>query len=331
VQSNVRAILEGAFMSAIFLVLFFIAFYTPLSVIAAFVLPVPLSIYGYRHSVRMGALVVFVVIFLSFIFTNFPGLFIALPAAVMGLIMGIAYRRKKPAGQVLILGTLTGLVLLFVSVGLAMLIVRMNPLADMIKGFHTLVNQMITDMQAQIDRSLSQIPANQRNDAQARQLLQTRESLEQMKVLATTFISAVIPGVLIFSSFISAFMNHVFFRRILKRMGIQIQALPALHDLRFPRLFLYYYLIALFLFMMKGLQSYHYLYMVVVNVMFLLQFLISIQALGFVAHWIHKRNVSKGLLIVAVILFLIPPFSYILLLVGVLDLGFNLRKRFFGQ
>jgi len=67
----------------------------------------------------------------------------------------------------------------------------------------------------------------------------------------------------------------------------------------------------------------------VLNVMIVLQLLFSVQALSFIAYWIYKRNLRKGLLIVPVILFLIPPFSYILLLIGVLDVGFNLRNRFF--
>jgi uncharacterized protein YybS (DUF2232 family) len=81
--------------------------------------------------------------------------------------------------------------------------------------------------------------------------------------------------------------------------------------------------------MIKDVQDYRFLYMVVLNVMIVLQLLFSVQALSFIAYWIYKRNLRKGLLIVPVILFLIPPFSYILLLIGVLDVGFNLRNRFF--
>ncbi|GEN34670.1 hypothetical protein ADA01nite_21300 [Aneurinibacillus danicus] len=328
-QSNVRAILEGAFMSAIFLVLFFAAFYTPLSVVAAFALPVPFSVYGYRHDARMGALTVFVAVVLSFLFASFPGLLLALPAAVMGLVMGIAYRHKKPAGHVLILGTVVELVFVFVSVGLIMAVMQTNPVDDMVRGMGQISNQVITDMQAQLDNSLKQLPGDQKNSAQAEQLVQFRESLENMKTQIPSLISAMIPGLLISSALFSSLINHVLFRRIAQRMGMQIQALPALHNLRFPRSILYYYLIVLVLFMIKDVQDYRFLYMVVLNVMIVLQLLFSVQALSFIAYWIYKRNLRKGLLIVPVILFLIPPFSYILLLIGVLDVGFNLRNRFF--
>ncbi|ERI04849.1 hypothetical protein HMPREF0083_05927 [Aneurinibacillus aneurinilyticus ATCC 12856] len=331
VRSNVRAILEGAFMSAIFLVLFFVAFYTPLSVVAAFALPVPFSIYGYRHDTRMGVLTVLVAAILSFIFTSFPGLLISLPAAVMGLVMGIAYRKQKSARYVLVLGMVTQLAFIFVSIGIVLAITQTNPVNDMIEGMGKLSNQMLTEMQGQVDHSIKQLPPEQQNGIQGKQLARVKESLESMKVQLPVLISAILPGLLISSSLLAALINHGLFRKVLQRMGTQIQALPALHNLRFPRSILYYYLIVLFLFMIPELHTYRFLYTVVLNVMIVLQLLFAVQALGFVAYWIHKRNVSKGLLILAVILFLIPPFTYILLLIGVLDVGFNLRNRFFNN
>ncbi|AMA71472.1 DUF2232 domain-containing protein [Aneurinibacillus thermoaerophilus] len=328
-QNNVRAILEGAFVSAIFLVLFFIAFYTPLSIVAVFALPLPLTVYGYRHEAKAGGLAAFVTVFLSFIFAGFPGLLLSFPAAVMGLVMGVAYRKKKSAGQVLMIGTLVELTFMFVSIGLALAVMKINPLDDMIKAMREISEQVLTDMQKQIENSVSQLPEDQRNEAQTKQLAQLKESLGMMKAQVTSLITAIIPGLLISSSLLSALINHAFFRRISQRMGVQIQSLPALHNLRFPRSILYYYFIVLFLFMIKGLQDYHFLYMAVLNIMLVLQLLFFVQGLGFIAYWIHQRNASKGLLFIAVILFLIPPFTYILLLIGVLDVGFNLRNRFF--
>jgi len=145
-------------------------------------------------------------------------------------------------------------------------------------------------MQAQLDNSLKQLPGEQKNSAQAEQLVQFRESLENMKTQIPSLISAMIPGLLISSALFSSLINHVLFRRIAQRMGMQIQALPALHNLRFPRSILYYYLIVLVLFMIKDVQDYRFLYMVVLNVMIVLQLLFSVQALSFIAYWIYKRN-----------------------------------------
>ncbi len=328
-QSNVRAMLEGAFMSTIFLVLLLLTVYTPLSIVAAFALPVPFSLYGYRHDTKMGIITVSVAVMLSFIFTSFPGLLLSLPAAVMGLVMGIAYKKKKPAGQVLVLGMLTELAFMFVSFALVIAIMQTNPVNDMIKGMQMMSNQVFTQMQAQVDQSINQLPPDQKNGAQGNQLRQMKESMESMKTQLPSIISSIIPTILITSSLLAALANHALFRRIAQRMGMQIQALPALHNLRLPRSVLYYYLIVLFLFMIKEIQDYRFLYMIVQNAMFLMPLLFSVQALGFFAYWIHRRNRSKGLLVLVVILFLIPPFSYILLLIGVLDVGFNLRNRFF--
>jgi uncharacterized protein YybS (DUF2232 family) len=331
VQNNTRAILEGAFMSAIFLVLFWVAFYTPLGIITTVALSVPFMVYGYRHPARMGVLVVFVAVFLSFIFANISGVLVSLPSAVTGLVMGIAYRRKKEAGQVIVLGMIAQLVLSLAGIGLTMAIIQTNPIDDMIKGMQEVTNQTISEMQRQIDQSIHQIPADQQNGPQAKQLAQMKESMEQVKTQMSGLLPMVIPAFFIIFSLFSALLNHALFRLILRRMGAQIQALPALHNLRFPRSILYYYLIVLFLSMMQGLQEYHFLHMVVLNLMFIMPLLFFIQGLGFIAHIIRRRGLSRGLLVVAVILFLIPPFSYILLLIGILDVGFSLRNRFFRQ
>lgn len=330
-QSNVRAMLEGAFMSTIFLVLLLLTVYTPLSIVAAFALPVPFSMYGYRHDTRMGLITVSVAVLLSLIFTSFPGLLVSLPAAVMGLVMGLAYKKKKPAGHVLVLGMVTELAFMFVSFGLIIAVMQTNPVTDMIKGMQTMTDQVVTQMQAQVDQSIGQLSPEQKNGLQGKRLQKMKESMENMKTQLPALISSIIPTILITSSLLAALANHALFRRIAQRMGMQIQALPALHNLRLPRSVLYYYLIVLFLFMIKGIQDYTFVYMIVQNAMFLMPLLFGVQALSFIAYWIHRRNRSKGILILAVILFLIPPFSYILLLIGVLDVGFNLRNRFFQQ
>lgn len=140
----------------------------------------------------------------------------------------------------------TQLAFIFVSIGIVLAITQTNPVNDMIEGMGKLSNQMLTEMQGQVDHSIKQLPPEQQNGIQGKQLARVKESLESMKVQLPVLISAILPGLLISSSLLAALINHGLFRKVLQRMGTQIQALPALHNLRFPRSILYYYLIVLF-------------------------------------------------------------------------------------
>jgi uncharacterized protein YybS (DUF2232 family) len=53
-----------------------------------------------------------------------------------------------------------------------------------------------------------------------------------------------------------------------------------------------------------------------------------LQGLSFVAYFTHIKKFPKAFLIIAVILtFLLPFVLYIVRILGIIDLGFNLRKR----
>ncbi len=326
-QNRIRGMVEGAFMSAIFLVLFLLAFYTPLGALAVFALPVPFTIYGYRHSIRLGIMALAVAVLLVFIFANITGLIVALPSAVLGLAMGAGYRLRKSIRQVIVRGTLVSLVFLFLSIGFSIYVFHVNPVDVINKIFVSVIGQV----QSQVDAMIQHPPAGQGSAESVQKLEQTRQMLSKAKEQVPLMTAVILPASLILSALVSALLNHAISRRVLKRMGTQIEALPALHHLRFPRSILYYYLIVLVLVMIPDVSHYRFLYMIAMNGNVLLQTLLFIQGLGVIAYLIHVRGWNKALLIGAVILFLIPSFTYILIIVGMVDIGFDLRSRFFQK
>ncbi|WP_027415055.1 DUF2232 domain-containing protein [Aneurinibacillus terranovensis] len=315
-RNNVRELLEGAFMSAVFLILFLLTFYTPLGIASVFVLPVPLTLYAYRHSGK-GRLVTFLaVMFLSFIFTSFSGVTLALPAAVLGLVMGGAYRNRKPSGQVIILGTIVSLALFFISLTISIWIFHVNPIELAVNASKEAIKQIQAQMGAVVDGQRAAQPGQQQS---LQQLLQTVPGLMRM----------IIPSSAILYSLLSAVANHAISRRVLKRMGTLIQPLPPLRDLRFPRSILYYYFIVLLMLAVPAISQYGFLHAVAVNVNLLMIFAFLLQALSLVAALFYRKGWSKALLVVVVLIFLLSPFAYILILVGMIDVGFNLRNRLF--
>ncbi|MFZ7942368.1 DUF2232 domain-containing protein [Neobacillus sp. 19] len=61
----------------------------------------------------------------------------------------------------------------------------------------------------------------------------------------------------------------------------------------------------------------------------MLEFFLIFQGLAFVFFIFHQRSVAKGLGVLVVILsFTIPIARYIIMLLGITDLGFDFRKQF---
>ncbi|BAU26292.1 uncharacterized protein YybS (DUF2232 family) [Aneurinibacillus soli] len=328
-QSNVRGLLEGAFMSAIFLVLFLISFYTPLGFIAIMALPVPMTVYGYRHPLKQGLLTVLAAVLLTFVSAaGVAGVLISLPAALVGIGMGYIYRKKNNAGQALITGTVIGLVTVFISIGISLLFLQINPIDTAVTAMKKMTETMFQGMEAKLNASLQQLPQAQREGAQGHQITAMQERIKMMEQELIPMVSMIIPASLIGSSLLTALLNHVLSSRVLQRMGANAPALPAIRHLRFPRSVLYYYLIALIIPVFIGPVKYPFVRMAVMNISILLQYAIIIQGFAVFAYWAHKKNWRRAGLIVAGCIFLIPPFTFILTLIGILDAGLDLRGRF---
>jgi uncharacterized protein YybS (DUF2232 family) len=72
-----------------------------------------------------------------------------------------------------------------------------------------------------------------------------------------------------------------------------------------------------------------YLYTAIINLTYILQFLMIFQGYTFLFSFFHHNGLSKSVsVIIAIVTFLIPIFLYIIGILGIIDLGFDLRKKF---
>jgi uncharacterized protein YybS (DUF2232 family) len=69
--------------------------------------------------------------------------------------------------------------------------------------------------------------------------------------------------------------------------------------------------------------------MAIINMTYILQFLMILQGYTFMFYYFDKKGFSKAISItIAIVSFLIPIFLYIVGILGIIDLGFDLRKGF---
>ncbi|PZD96602.1 DUF2232 domain-containing protein [Paenibacillus sambharensis] len=134
-----------------------------------------------------------------------------------------------------------------------------------------------------------------------------------------------LPVMLIIVSFVYAAVTHFLARRALRTAGIEVAAFPQAKDWMLPRSFVFYYLIVILFDLFMTTKDNTYFSVVIINLLPLLRFAFTVQAIGFFFFLAAQKNwprVVPLLLTVPVLLF--PPLS----LIGVIDVAFPLRKSF---
>lgn len=225
------------------------------------------------------------------------GLFFLVPAIVMGHL----YRKGASAAKVI---RTVGMVLL-VQLMLELLLFQMIFDLSLMNEFGNIIRTTFNDMMT------PELAAAGWNEELTEQLIQT--------------VMNVIPLIFIMFSFLFAVLSHYIARRAVLRSGIEVPAFPLAKDWRLPRVLVIYYLIAYVadLFLRNGDDS--FIAVAVMNLVPLLSFLFTIQAIGFFFFIAHERGWSKAVpILIAIPVLLIPPLS----LIGVLDTAFPIRKSF---
>lgn len=323
-RNKTRSIVEGAIINGIFMIMLILAMYTPLAYILVFFLPVPFIIYTQRHDLKSVFITSLAALVLSFIIGGLIYLSFIFIMIIPGILMGVAYRKNMSAWNVIIRGTLG-----YVGVYLLMLVVakylfHIN-IPGMISDFVEQVNKLV---QNNVDTLLQTMPPDQ--SAESVQQLETiKEALNQNFNLMKETISAILPSGLIIHSFMQALVNHVISRRVLKRLGTEVKALPPFQELHMPRWILYYYFIVLILLLIPDIKNYGFLYNVAMNGIVIFNTLLTVLGLAVAYKYWITRGWNRGFFIVLVLILLfLTPFHLFFLYIGIIELLFHLRKRF---
>ncbi|SDS82346.1 Uncharacterized conserved protein YybS, DUF2232 family [Paenibacillaceae bacterium GAS479] len=225
------------------------------------------------------------------------GLFFLVPA----IVMGHYYRTDKPVRS-----RMTAVLVSIVAIVLLELLV-FDAVLDL---------SVIGALQDQI-RSVANTVASE----PAVSSLWTPEMIDQL-VESTV---QVIPQALLLSAFMLTAVAQYISRRALSSYGINVKGLPPAHEWRVPRLLVTYYLIALLLQLIVPAGDDSFMTTALVNLVPLLRFVFTVQAIGFFFFLAHEKRWPKGVpIFIGFLLLLFPPLS----LIGVLDAAFPIRKSF---
>ncbi|WP_191559840.1 YybS family protein [Metabacillus idriensis] len=306
-MKRVNVLTEGAILLALFTVLTLMTLYLPL--IGAFLmvfLPLPFILYSVRHGIKAAVTLMAASILITLLVGSLFALPLSLTYAISGIVMGYFYKKKQTSGA-LIGGTIAFLISFVVMYAASAAFFQIDPIKEATGSMDETI-EMARSMMAAIGQEANEAAINQIE--------------EQMK-----YIGYLIPSVLVSVSFIFALLSHAATIPVLKRLKIQVVPLKPFREWKLPTSIVWYYLIVSFL-LFFDLENGTFLFIAVLNLMFVLQVLLVVQGFSFIFFYSYVKKYSKALPVAAIILSLILPIlMYIVRILGIIDLAFNLRGR----
>jgi uncharacterized protein YybS (DUF2232 family) len=308
---NVRKLTEGAILLAAFTVLLLVCIYVPIiGAILNIFLPLPFILFATRNNLKSIFVFVVASILLSFITGAVVSLPLTLAYGLTGAIMGYFIQKNKSRTIILLSGTVVFLVNIVIQYVVTTSFFHFDIIDKFIKMFHQSI-----DMYSQTLKDMGK-------EKQGKPVIDRLEKgVDLMKTL--------VPSVFVMSSFLVVFFIQLLSLPVLKRFGIKVENWKPFREISLPKSLVWYYLFTVMANLIMHPVSGTYLYNALVNLTYILQMFMFFQGLSFIFYFFYQRGMPKSLPVIIFIFSLTNPnFLYIIGILGIIDLGFDLRKRF---
>lgn len=287
---------DGVILCVFFTVLI-ASLFTPFSIVTIWFLPLPFFLYTAKHSWPSAVPPAAAIGVLSMILLHPLWIFGILFAAATGMVMGAFYRSSASTG--------TDVVLAGLVVGAAVLLLG---LAAAQYGFG-LLSEFQRLWQEQWDLVAEMV----------------QNSVPEASVPPLPPLSAVLPLFLSVLTVPTVLLSAWAGRRFLVRSGFPEKRLPPFHRWRFPKSFLFYYLVSCVAAFLFDAESWAYSFFA--GSFMILDILFAVQGLSFLSFLLHRKGLSRGWLWLAVFALFLPPAAFLLLVLGIMDVGTRMRER----
>ena len=308
-NNQTKKLAQGAMMAAVFALLIAISYYVPaLWIITTIISPLPIAWYSasYERSQAISMTIVAIAI------TFFLGGLLILPSAIVfgvaGLVIGDAIRLKKSK---LYLFIATSLAILFTFAIIYLISIRLFNV-DFIKDSFELWRE-------------SFIQAINLSEQVSGQVVMSKDQID----LTVNIINAIIPAFITIIVALLALTIISINLPLLKRFKINVPKFSQFKSMRLPKAVLWYYLIVLTVTIFINPAVGTPLYVIILNFSVILWVLLTLQGVSFIYFVIDEKELPKFLKVLTA--FFSIPFYSIILLVGVFDLGFNIRQMIVGK
>ncbi|PSL45922.1 uncharacterized protein YybS (DUF2232 family) [Salsuginibacillus halophilus] len=277
-----------------------------LGLVLIWLLPLPLMIFTVRQGLKPAVVLWLILTAVTFLITGLLGLPALLLFAAAGVVAGELIRRRQDAFTVWIgtsLSYIAGLLLVYLG---SILIFEFDPvvamqdwLAGSISTAESLAGSLGQDTEAQL------------------------EEIQEMLGMVADMAPMILVLLGITMALVTQGIGHLAF----SRLNMPLQRFPAFRLWQMPRAFLWYYLVTLIL-VLIGVPDDSAMYPVLWNVHPLLEIAMFVQGATVIFFFAYTRRVKMVFPVLLLIISFVMPFLlYLIRILGIIDLGFNLKSR----
>lgn len=287
----------------VFMGLTLISVYLPVLALVGLLLSViPIAWFRAKHSRNSTFLLVVFSLIAAVLLGSYPGLFVAMVTVPIGFIIGDGLARRQSK------------VYLFISTAIVLMLTSVMQLA---------LTQFLFSINL-IEEGIDQLRAS---------YIQVGEMMESVGQLPNDFdeivrtslqtFSLVLPGYFIAMMFVAALVYISIALPILRKLKVPVPRFAAFRHFQLPRAVIWYYLIVSLLSLFAIFEAGSFGEMILVNAVFIFRALLFLQGISLVHFYFHHQSWPKWGAIATTIVLI--PFYSIVVIIGVIDLGFRLR------
>ncbi|EPD50904.1 hypothetical protein HMPREF1210_02412 [Paenisporosarcina sp. HGH0030] len=294
----------GAMIIALFSILLAVSFYVPvLNLITILFLALPIAWYSAKFSRAASIYVVVLSMGISYFIGGLMAIPFALIHVLLGFIIGDTIRLKKSKLFMLMASAIVLIVSIVIEYVILVLLFKFNPVKEMLVYTKDQYDQLGTFLE-----SYNTLPKNY------------DQTISDVLFMFET----VMPTLLILGVFCFVFVFINIQLPVLRKLGLDVPKFPAIRHMRLPKSILWYYMIVMVVTLFVELTQGTFAFMVLANVTMMLRVLLTLQGISFIHFYIHEKGWPKWVAIVAT--FLAFPLQSLTVLLGIFDLGFNIRS-----
>ncbi len=308
-NNQTKRLTQGAMMVAIFAILIAIAFYIPvINIIATAFALLPIAWFSAKYDRASSILVATMAVVITFFFGGLLIMPFSIIFAALGVAIGDALRTKKSKLFLLMSSSLTLLFTFAIQYLVSLRLFEFDFIQDSMQLMRKSYEQAMTFSE--------RVTGSQ---------VVTEEYLNAL----FDMMEMALPASITLGVFILAFILISVNLPILKRLKIDVPKFAPFKNMRLPKAILWYYLIVLIINIFVNPEVGSILYVIILNLSFILWVLFTLQGLSFIFYLIEEYGAPSFLKVLVVILTM-PLYSFLILL-GIIDLGFNLRAFIKGK
>lgn len=308
-MKETKKLTEGAILLAIYIVMLLLFLYVPLiGTIISFILPVSFIYFSSKNHLKDSLLLLVAATILTFIVGGIFSIPITIAYGSTGIVIGWFIKEKKDRVIQYLSATVVFLVNLVLIYAISVVFLKVNIFDELIEILNESVEQsenILKMMGQSVDNNIT-------------------ESLNEL----VSIIQTLLPTFLVMAAALVVLLMIMICIPIVRKLGIDVEKAPPFRELSMPKSLLWYYLIVMLITLFVDLEKGTYIYTTIFNLFYILQTLMLIQGISFLFYYSHMKKISIAIPIIGTIFsFLIPILSSFIRILGIIDLGFNLRQR----